>query len=65
MNYNAVKTAILIGSQVYGDCSMFKLNFHMYDTAITTSLSYIWELVYSIATVAHLVFCCLCHEHES
>lgn len=65
MNYNAVKTAILIGSQAYWDCSMFKLNFHMYVTAITTSLFYIWELVYSIATVAHLVFCCLCHEHES
>lgn len=46
--YAAVMTDILIGSQAYGDCSMFRLNFHMYDTAITTSFFYIWELVYSI-----------------
>lgn len=58
--YAAVMSDILIGSQANRDCSMFRLNFHMYSTAITTRLLYIWELVYSIATAAHLLFCCLC-----
>lgn len=54
--YAAVMSDILIGSQANGDCSMFRLNFHMYSTAITTRLFYIWELVYSIASAAHLLF---------